>query len=62
MGKAVRIGLGTADSVVAAMPGQPEVIPARRHWATPSVMASVESGERIVGHGYAGVDGKCPST
>ena len=51
MGKAVGIDLGTTNSVIAAMEGgQPEVIPnAEGNRTTPSVVAFLESGERLVG-------------
>ena len=51
MGKAVGIDLGTTNSVIAAMQGgQPEVIPnAEGNRTTPSVVAFLESGERLVG-------------
>lgn len=51
MGRAVGIDLGTTNSVIAAMQGgQPEVIPnAEGHRTTPSVVAFLESGERLVG-------------
>jgi molecular chaperone DnaK len=51
MGKAVGIDLGTTNSVIAAMQGgQPEVVPnAEGNRTTPSVVAFLESGERLVG-------------
>jgi molecular chaperone DnaK len=51
MGRAVGIDLGTTNSVIAAMEGgQPQVIPnAEGHRTTPSVVAFLESGERLVG-------------
>jgi molecular chaperone DnaK len=51
MGKAVGIDLGTTNSVIAAMQGgQPEVLPnAEGNRTTPSVVAFLESGERLVG-------------
>ncbi|MCW2712521.1 MAG: Chaperone protein DnaK [Marmoricola sp.] len=51
MGRAVGIDLGTTNSVIAAMEGgQPEVIPnAEGNRTTPSVVAFLESGERLVG-------------
>jgi molecular chaperone DnaK len=51
MGKAVGIDLGTTNSVIAAMQGgQAEVIPnAEGNRTTPSVVAFLESGERLVG-------------
>jgi len=51
MGRAVGIDLGTTNSVIAAMEGgQPQVIPnAEGNRTTPSVVAFLESGERLVG-------------
>jgi molecular chaperone DnaK len=50
MGKAVGIDLGTTNSVIAAMQGgQPEVLPNAEGNRTPSVVAFLESGERLVG-------------
>src|SRR6187397_2394351 len=51
MGRAVGIDLGTTNSVIAAMDGgQPQVIPnAEGNRTTPSVVAFLESGERLVG-------------
>jgi molecular chaperone DnaK len=51
MATAVGIDLGTTNSVIAAMEGgQPEVIPnAEGNRTTPSVVAFLESGERLVG-------------
>jgi molecular chaperone DnaK len=51
MATAVGIDLGTTNSVIAAMEGgQPEVIPnAEGHRTTPSVVAFLDSGERLVG-------------
>jgi molecular chaperone DnaK len=51
MGRAVGIDLGTTNSVIAAMDGgQPQVIPnAEGSRTTPSVVAFLESGERLVG-------------
>ena len=51
MSKAVGIDLGTTNSVIAAMEGgQPQVIPnAEGNRTTPSVVAFLESGERLVG-------------
>ena len=51
MGRAVGIDLGTTNSVIAAMEGgQPQVIPnVEGHRTTPSVVAFLESGERLVG-------------
>ncbi|MCW2774663.1 MAG: chaperone protein DnaK [Nocardioides sp.] len=51
MGRAVGIDLGTTNSVIAAMEGgQPQVIPnAEGSRTTPSVVAFLESGERLVG-------------
>jgi molecular chaperone DnaK len=51
MSRAVGIDLGTTNSVIAAMEGgHPEVIPnAEGNRTTPSVVAFLESGERLVG-------------
>jgi molecular chaperone DnaK len=51
MATAVGIDLGTTNSVIAAMEGgQPEVIPnAEGNRTTPSVVAFLDSGERLVG-------------
>ena len=51
MATAVGIDLGTTNSVIAAMEGgQPQVIPnAEGNRTTPSVVAFLESGERLVG-------------
>src|SRR6476646_6351878 len=51
MGRAVGIDLGTTNSVIAAMEGgQPQVIPnAEGNRTTPSVVAFLENGERLVG-------------
>src|SRR6187397_2964563 len=51
MGRAVGIDLGTTNSVIAAMDGgQPQVIPnAEGNRTTPSVVAFLENGERLVG-------------
>ncbi|WP_374969646.1 molecular chaperone DnaK [Terrabacter sp. BE26] len=51
MGRAVGIDLGTTNSVIAAMEGgQPQVVPnAEGNRTTPSVVAFLESGERLVG-------------
>src|SRR3954451_16787666 len=51
MGRAVGIDLGTTNSVIAAMEGgQAQVIPtAEGNRTTPSVVAFLESGERLVG-------------
>jgi molecular chaperone DnaK len=51
MARAVGIDLGTTNSVIAAMEGgQPTVIPnAEGNRTTPSVVAFLESGERLVG-------------
>ena len=51
MGRAVGIDLGTTNSVIAAIDdGQPQVIPnAEGNRTTPSVVAFLESGERLVG-------------
>src|SRR6185436_14247107 len=51
MSKAVGIDLGTTNSVIAAMEGgQPQVIPnAEGNRTTPSVVAFLETGERLVG-------------
>jgi molecular chaperone DnaK len=51
MGRAVGIDLGTTNSVISAMEGgQPQVIPnAEGNRTTPSVVAFLESGERLVG-------------
>jgi molecular chaperone DnaK len=51
MGRAAGIDLGTTNSVIAAMEGgQPQVIPnAEGNRTTPSVVAFLESGERLVG-------------
>jgi molecular chaperone DnaK len=51
MGRAVGIDLGTTNSVIAAMEGgQPQVIPnAEGDRTTPSVVAFLENGERLVG-------------
>jgi molecular chaperone DnaK len=51
MGRAVGIDLGTTNSVIAAMEGgQPQVIPnAEGDRTTPSVVAFLPSGERLVG-------------
>jgi molecular chaperone DnaK len=51
MGRAVGIDLGTTNSVIAAMEGgQPQVVPnAEGSRTTPSVVAFLESGERLVG-------------
>src|SRR5689334_15907342 len=51
MGRAVGIDLGTTNSVIAAMEGgQPTVIPnAEGNRTTPSVVAFLENGERLVG-------------
>ena len=51
MSRAVGIDLGTTNSVIAAMDGgQPQVIPnAEGNRTTPSVVAFLESGERLVG-------------
>jgi molecular chaperone DnaK len=51
MSKVVGIDLGTTNSVIAAMEGgQPQVIPnAEGNRTTPSVVAFLESGERLVG-------------
>ena len=51
MVRAVGIDLGTTNSVIAAMEGgQPQVIPnAEGNRTTPSVVAFLESGERLVG-------------
>ena len=51
MGRAVGIDLGTTNSVIAAMEGgQPQVIPnGEGNRTTPSVVAFLESGERLVG-------------
>ncbi|WP_017936629.1 molecular chaperone DnaK [Nocardioides sp. Iso805N] len=51
MGRAVGIDLGTTNSVIAAMDGgQPQVIPnAEGNRTTPSVVAFLETGERLVG-------------
>ena len=50
-GRAVGIDLGATNSVIAAMEGsQPQVIPnAEGNRTTPSVVAFLESGERLVG-------------
>jgi molecular chaperone DnaK len=51
MGRAVGIDLGTTNSVIAATEGgQPEVVPsAEGNRTTPSVVAFLDSGERLVG-------------
>ena len=51
MGRAVGIDLGTTNSVIAATEGgQPQVIPnAEGNRTTPSVVAFLENGERLVG-------------
>ena len=51
MGRAVGIDLGTTNSVIAAMEGsQPQVVPnGEGNRTTPSVVAFLESGERLVG-------------
>src|SRR6187200_3068834 len=51
MATAVGIDLGTTNSVIAAMEGgQPQVVPnAEGDRTTPSVVAFLESGERLVG-------------
>ena len=51
MGRAVGIDLGTTNSVIAAIEGgQPQVIPnAEGNRTTPSVVAFLENGERLVG-------------
>jgi molecular chaperone DnaK len=51
MGRAVGIDLGTTNSVIAAMEGgQPQVVPnAEGDRTTPSVVAFLPSGERLVG-------------
>ncbi|MCT2173075.1 molecular chaperone DnaK [Dietzia cinnamea] len=51
MGRAVGIDLGTTNSVIAAMEGgQPQVIPnVEGNRTTPSVVAFLENGERLVG-------------
>ena len=51
MGRAVNIDLGTTNSVIAAMEDdQPQVIPnAEGNRTTPSVVAFLENGERLVG-------------
>src|SRR6188768_806099 len=51
MGRAAGIDLGTTNSVIAAMEGgQPQVIPnAEGNRTTPSVVAFLDSGERLVG-------------
>ncbi|MET1037976.1 MAG: molecular chaperone DnaK [Aeromicrobium sp.] len=51
MGRAVGIDLGTTNSVIAAMDGgQPQVIPnAEGDRTTPSVVAFLQNGERLVG-------------
>jgi hypothetical protein len=55
MGRAVGIDLGTTNSVIAAMKGgqpqaSPQVIPnAEGNRTTPSVVAFLENGERLVG-------------
>ncbi|GAB6986211.1 molecular chaperone DnaK [Nocardioides pyridinolyticus] len=51
MGRAVGIDLGTTNSVIAAMEGdQPQVVPnAEGNRTTPSVVAFLEGGERLVG-------------
>ena len=51
MAAAVGIDLGTTNSVIAAMEGgQPQVIPnAEGNRTTPSVVAFLDSGERLVG-------------
>jgi molecular chaperone DnaK len=51
MSRAVGIDLGTTNSVIAAMEGgQPQVVPnAEGQRTTPSVVAFLESGERLVG-------------
>ena len=51
MGRAVGIDLGTTNSVIAAMEGgKPQVIPnAEGNRTTPSVVAFLENGERLVG-------------
>jgi molecular chaperone DnaK (HSP70) len=51
IGRAVGIDLGATNSVMAAMEGgQPQVIPnAEGNRTTPSVVAFLESGERLVG-------------
>ena len=51
MATAVGIDLGTTNSVIAAMEGgQPQVIPnAEGNRTTPSVVAFLDSGERLVG-------------
>jgi molecular chaperone DnaK len=51
MGRTVGIDLGTTNSVIAAMEGdQPQVTPnVEGNRTTPSVVAFLESGERLVG-------------
>src|SRR5690242_13464438 len=51
MGRAAGIDLGTTNSVIASTEGgQPQVIPnAEGSRTTPSVVAFIESGERLVG-------------
>jgi molecular chaperone DnaK len=51
MGRAVGIDLGTTNSVIAAMEGgQPQVVPnGEGNRTTPSVVAFLENGERLVG-------------
>ena len=51
MGRCVGIDLGTTNSVIGAMEGnQPQIIPnAEGNRTTPSVVAFLESGERLVG-------------
>src|SRR4249919_660907 len=51
MGRCVGIDLGTTNSVIGAMEGgQPQIIPnAEGTRTTPSVVAFLESGERLVG-------------
>ena len=50
MGKAIGIDLGTTNSVVAVVGGEPVVIPIQEGTrTTPSVVAITEKGERLVG-------------